>query len=261
MPFAFAPCGWEPLPCGALPATGAPGSAEEAEYVSLRDAAAGVLWALSGRQFGGCEVVYRPCRAECVQPLPSWPLATLDGGTWVNASCRACGDRCSCSAISEVRLPGVVYEVVEVKLDGVALDDAAYRVDDGNWLVRVDGGSWPTCQEMALPPTEVGTWSATVLDAVPLPVGGRRALGELMSEMWKSCGGGGGGSCLPKRVQTITRQGLTIGLLDPMEFLDKGRTGLYFTDLWLRAVNPESRPQGARVLSLDMERHRTTTWP
>jgi len=60
---------------------------------------------------------------------------------------------CSCSRLCEAILPGPVGGIVEVLLDGVALPPTAYRVDNGNRLVRTDGDCWPACQDMAAPPT------------------------------------------------------------------------------------------------------------
>jgi hypothetical protein len=258
VPTTLAPCGWELQPCGPLP------EVEDESYEPLKDAAAEVLWKLSGRQFGLCERTIRPCRPECRdQGLDSgpWPDAYLSSGEWVNSACRQCGERCSCSRVCEVRLPGVAYALVSVIEDGVSQGSGGpFRLDDSQWLVRTDGACWSTCQEMGLPLTEVGTWGVTYLDGIPLPPGGQRALGELMSELWKACRDDTS-CCLPKRVRTLVRGGITVAMLDHMEFLDNGRTGLYFTDLWLQAVNPLHRPSGARVISPDFDPGRTQTWP
>jgi hypothetical protein len=251
----LAPCSWPVQPCGPLPEEADP------EYENLREAASFVVWALSGRQFGLCEVTVRPCRRECLEgPDAPWPLAYLDAGQWVNAGCRSCVGRCGCPAASEVRLPGPVYEVVSVTTDGVPVTGGPWRVDDSEWLVRTDGGSWPTCQPVGLPLTEEGTWGVTYVRGVPVPPAGQRAVGQLMSELHRACNRE---ACnLPVRVQTIAaRGGLPTTVLDPMDFFDKGRTGLYYVDLFLAAVNPKGRPQAARVLSPDMDEHRTQTWP
>lgn len=58
-------------------------------------------------------------------------------------------------------------------------------------------------------------------------------------------------SCsLPERVTNVTRQGVSYTLLDPQDFLDNGRTGLYFVDLVIKAYqarkvsvySPETKP-------------------
>lgn len=55
---------------------------------------------------------------------------------------------------------------------------------------------------------------------------------------------------LPERVTSISRQGVSWTLLDPMDFLDKGKTGIYSVDLILSAMNPgNTRRAVARVFS------------
>lgn len=256
MPITSPPCDWPVQPCGPLP------EEESGEvYEELRAAATEVLWALSGRQFGCCPVIYRPCRADCVgqaDPLP-WG-GYLSDGKWYNYPCRSCGDRCSCSELCEVRLPGGVCDVTEVTVDGVALGESEYRVDDLSWLVRQGVGCWPTCQDMSKPLGEEGTWGVTYTRGTPVPAGGQRAAGQLMSELWLACENDD--KCiLPRRVQIFVRGGQPLIALDPMSFLKEGKTGLYFVDLWLAAVNPEARPAAARVISPDAPLGRETTWP
>ena len=52
-------------------------------------------------------------------------------------------------------------------------------------------------------------------------------------------------------MQTITREGITMTLLDPQEFLDKGRTGLPDVDRWLVLVNPGGQRSPSVVASVD----------
>ena len=58
---------------------------------------------------------------------------------------------------------------------------------------------------------------------------------------------------LPERVTSITREGVTMALIDPQEFIQEGRTGLYTVDLWLNAVNPNRLLKRATVWSPDMK--------
>lgn len=241
------PCSWPVLECGPLPDRG---TAEYAEYAAL---AGEVLWALSGRRFGCCETTIMLCSAGCE---PEWPRDEHGPASpWVLASCRACLDLrpCQHGGSAEAYLPGPVCEMIEVVVGGEVVPTGSYRVDDLSWLVRTDGGAWPSG-------ARPGDWTARYTRGTPVPLGGQRAAGELMSELWKACTNDG--TCaLPKRVQVIARQGITFGMLDPMTFLEKGKTGLYFTDLWLSAVNPLARPRAARVASPDFEPGRTETWP
>lgn len=68
-----------------------------------------------------------------------------------------------------------------------------------------------------------------------LPPGAKRHTLKLANEFWKS---GAGKPCkLPERITSITRQDVTWQVLDPLEFLDKGLTGIGSIDLWVARIN------------------------
>lgn len=234
------------------------------------NSAAEILYALSGRQFGACEVALRPCRRDCCDPCGSagmsWTPLNLGSGEWTNIRCNSCGDSCSCTNVCEVSLPGPIESITQVKLNGEVLDSSAYRVDNGNSLVAlkrsIDGGDpvsfcWPTCQDMNRATDQPNTWGVTYLRGMPVPSAGRRALAELACELCLACLGD---SCcaLPKRVTSLNVDGASMAMLDPMTFIDKGLVGLYAVDLWLRSVNPKALSRGAAILSPDMVQHRRT---
>lgn len=232
------------------------------------DVATEIMWNLSGRQFGLCTVTVRPCRAPCTR-LPAGMLAPLYGGgsywphmvdgVWING-CGTCSTDCSCGPLCEIVLPGPVDSVVEVQLDGDVLASNSYFVYDHRKLVRRGGEEcWPTCQHLDRPLGEPGTLGVTYRQGIPVPAAGRLAAGTYACEILKACTGG---PCrLPKRVTSVSREGVVLGMLDPMEMLDKGRTGLYEVDAWLVAVNPNGLRQGARVYSPDRRPARVQTWP
>lgn len=59
-----------------------------------------------------------------------------------------------------------------------------------------------------------------------------------------------GGDCnLPKRVTNISRQGLSMALLDPQDFLDKGKTGVPEIDLAISVFNRGNARMRARVFT------------
>lgn len=215
-----------------------------------------VLWALGGRRHGPCTTTIRPCRADLVPRWGSWPewghgfTPQLVNGVWYNV----CGHRssCGCSELSEISLPwGPVSAIGAVKLDGVTLVAGTdYRLDDRRRLVRLPAtAAWPACQDISLADTQPGTFSIALTHGVPLDDMAPMAAAELACEFiakWTS------GKCrLPERVQTITRQSVTWTVLDPQQFLKEGRTGLYFVDLWLRAVNPTGQTEESKVWSVE----------
>jgi hypothetical protein len=222
------------------------------------------LWRWTGRQYGVCPVLIRPCRQQCMEgtstygPVQSAWTPTLISGRWYNVGCGQCGDTCGCQYGATLKFEKPVYAIYEITIDGIVLDPTAYRVDNARLLVRQDGQQWPFCQNLSKPLGQPGTWSISAGIGLAVPSGGQIAAGKLASELFKaSCGGTG---CeLPQRLQTITRQGISINMaLD--EMVDQGRTGIWIIDSWVASVtkldigfslaSPDYRPVG-----------RQTTWP
>lgn len=54
---------------------------------------------------------------------------------------------------------------------------------------------------------------------------------------------------LPDRVTSVSRQGLSWTVIDPQDFLDQGRTGIYEVDLAIRLANPGGARARTRVFS------------
>ena len=225
-----------------------------------------VVWALSGRQFGTCEVTLRPCHNDCMDaPWPhsewTWPgnqyiTPALIDGAWFNIVCQSCVGSCSCTRISEVTLPAPVKRITQVRVDGVTLVTGSYRVDDNRFLVRTDGGEWPRCNDLSHSDGAVGTWSVTVQVGRDVPEGGMWAVGELACEILKAINGE---DCrLPRNVTQLARQGVTISYPDMNALFDKGRTGLYMTDLFIATWNPNALRQPSRTYSIDRPRARRT---
>lgn len=255
-------CGWETDDsCNKVLQTANPDLVQECV-----NAAAEILFALSGRQFGLCETTVRPCRTDECSPCGDsgqfgfrW-TPVLEGGLWTNVACGKCKNDCSCKEVCELYLPGPINSVLEVKMDGAVVPLTGLRVDNRSSVVGMPNGvCWPLCQDMNLFDTEVGTYSVKYLRGVPLPVSGKLALAEFVVELCKACIGDAT-CCLPKRVTNVTRQGISMTLLDPMSFLENGKTGLYLVDAWLQSVNPKQRVRSAAVFSPDLPVTRRTTW-
>jgi hypothetical protein len=143
-----------------------------------------------------------------------------------------------------------IINVIEVRMDGEALiPDVDYRLDNGKYLTRLGGELWPWCNDLSQLEGE-GTWSVTVTLGKDVPVMGQMAVGELACEFAKACVGDD--SCkLPATVQQLTRQGVSMTFIDPNQLFENGQTGLYFSDLFIRSVNPDGRRAPARVYNLD----------
>lgn len=226
----------------------------ESELARALMIASELLWALSGRRWygGGClEEAY----LRSTPPRPgtgTWPYHR----SWGNCSCWLNADWINgypaaaylgawehVAGPYAVRLPRApVMEIASLTINGQPF--TSYNLNRSGWLERLDGKPWDTCSDSTV---------VTYRHGEPPPLGGVQSaitLGvELARDMYDISG------CrLPKRITTITRQGVTVDIADSLDILDKGGTGIVSVDLWLRSVNPEARPQRAGVWSPDVPR-------
>lgn len=258
------PCGWtipDPLCC-----------AEEWAAVPLavqsaaRDYAATILWAATGRQFGLCQVSVRPCGMKrCSDGGGEFWGYDWSGGTWVPYifngqwfNC-ACPGTCCCDPRCQVRLMGPVNSIVEVLVDGIAVDPDTYFVNDEHWLVRTHPDCWPRCADQNVLAGD-GLFEVTYLRGTPVPNALLRAAAVLACEWAKACIGSD--SCrLSNRVTSIVRQGITIDMVAPEDLLESGRTGLWEVDTVIAAYNPHRTQERLRIYAPELNVPKMTTWP
>lgn len=228
--------------------------------------ASATLERLTGYRVGACPITVRPCKPSCASAAS--PYVSAFGNTafqpqinplgqWIN-SC-GCQQDCSCTSLCELKLPGPVGRVDEVRLDGVSMADTLYRVDNGNLLVYIgtDDCPWPSCQDMALPDTAVGTLSITYLNAYPVDSLGAYAMGVLSMEYGRACAGN---NCrLPAGVTMIVRQGISMEVVSGA--FPSGMTGIREVDTFLALWNPDGLSRQATVWSPGQHRPRVTTIP
>jgi hypothetical protein len=264
------PCAW---PINTICCDGWDGFDPELQDVATAWAT-DILWGLTGRRFGECTILARPCGDGChgggymTYPVymdgnagasgATWIPFIDAGGTWRNCACLGA---CTCKARCEVWLPGPVASVSEVVVDGVIVPPTAYRIDNGNILVRQDGECWPKCQDFnlsAVDPDTENTFVVTYQRGVPVPVAGQVAAGMMACDFAKSCTTG----CkLPGNLASLTRQGVEVTVADPTEDVNAGLTGIPFVDQWIRSVNPNRLSSRSRVSSLDINLPREVTTP
>lgn len=239
-------------------------------------AASDILFSLSGRQFAGvCQDTVRP-EGRFVTPDHGRPIRAgvwgygyqpaaggYIGGDWGMPLCNR-SERSACTALPEITL-GVypLTEIVQIKIDGAVIDPGTYDIADNKYLVRTapnvsaesQSKGWPCCNDMALPDTEIGTWSVTFNYGMPPPVSGVMACAELACQLVLASTPSTVGSCkLLTRVTQITRQGLTAVVADPLAFLKDGKTGLTLCDMFLTQVNPHGLRRRSTVSSPDIGR-------
>lgn len=252
------PCGWPVAPCG-VGCADTLGQLEPETRDQVEVWASEFLWRATGQRYGLCEETYRPCVRVCgLASGLSRPSRV--SGQWVNLTCGSCRGSCGCERpISEIVIPGT-HEVTGITIDGVPLDPAeTVAVYDRRRLVRIDGGTWPRCQDLAIPGDSDGAWQVTVLRGEPVPAGAATVTAILACEFARACLGDDG--CrLPQRVQTVTRQGVTVGFMDSFDGLDALGTGIFEVDAWVGAAR-STRWAAPSIRSLDTPPTPVQTWP
>lgn len=213
--------------------------ASEAVVTEAIAVASDILYRLSGQVYPGiCAETVRPCLCGA---CAGWSPSLIDG-TWFNSSCSHSDPYCGCGGRA-VRLPrDRVTDVTQVLIDGAIF--ISYRLDSPGWLVRTDGGVWPSRQDIHQETTEKGTWSVSYSFGRLPPAGGLFAAKWLTAEIIKACTGG---KCrLPAHAVSVSRRGVSYDL-EAM----KGRVGIPEADMWLSTVNPNGRSRPARITAAD----------
>jgi hypothetical protein len=193
--------------------------------------------------------------------MPSWGTCSVG---WGNDGIGGEVTHYGCSNPPEIDLGAFpVREVTEVKINGVVIPSAEYQLDGYRKLIRMrtsesavptEVWGWPTCQLDDLPDTEQGTFSVTYMHGTPPPEDGVMAAKALARELCLY--GLGQANALPTRVTSVTRQNVSMTILDLMDYLEKGRTGIYACDLFIKSINPEASTRPALVWSPDIGRAR-----
>lgn len=131
-----------------------------------------------------------------------------------------------------------VREIISITEMGSVLPHGSYEIRNRSFVVKKNKLPW-----LSDPLNEIEveyTYGASI------PTAGRFAALRLATELTLSwtdspdC-------ALPVRLSSVTRQGVQITVLDPQEFLDKGRTGLYEVDLFLRVYNPDGAKKKSKL--------------
>lgn len=256
----MAPCSWTIPECGC---GGCVADLPPGRRASATAAASLVMWALTGRQYGLCEITVMPCSPRSSRSYQVYPVdldvfgsavgfhPIIEDGIWRNVGYGSC-----CQTGCEVDLPGPVTKanISEVTVAGVVVDADAYQVHDKHLLVRVDGGCWPACINYAATPPD---FTVTYLRGDPTPQPVLDATATLLCEFGKACVGA---PCrLPSRIVSMTRQGVDVQLADLTELIAQGLVGIDEIDRVILAVNPGQLRQRPQVWSPDVPMPRVVT--
>lgn len=233
------PGGWRAAYAVSQPPGYASLSAEERSlWESL---AAEYLHRWTGRRFGLTPTRLRPIFKEQRPSTfrgagPGTARRWYSQGSSLSISCGRCGRTCACSSPYSIILPGPVHSVESVTIDGVALPEGAYQMQ-GRTLTRIDGSRWPAYSYLTPQQEASGRgWEVNYTRGAALPDPGAIAVGTLAIEFWKAYTGDR--DCqLPTRLSSITREGVSVTVLDTFEDLDgSGHTGIWLVDSWVASV-------------------------
>lgn len=254
-----------------------PDTTPAATVLKWRQFATAYLWAMTGRRLGpSCPTTVRPCKRSCfegygygrflnqgqyngLQSTGGWiPYIGADGEFRNATLCGCPTSGCHCGPeLCEIELPGPVYDIVEVTIDGVVVDSSTYAVYDARFLTRVTNGPdpalcWPTCQDMTRSTAQENTFAVTYRTGLSLSGLATVAVTQLTAHFIRGCGGGCGcGAGTRQNLQRLQRQGVELEFADPQQLFDDGRTGIQAVDMFIRAANPYGLASPLRVLSPD----------
>lgn len=154
-------------------------------------------------------------------------------------------------AHSTVELPNFpIRTVTKVTIDGTDLAPGSWLIVDDRWLVRADGQSWPFAQRLDLPAGSPSTWTIEYGWGAAPPAAGVLAWRVLACELGKSVAGDE--SCrLPKRLQNLTREGVSMVVLDA-EAQTGGDFGIYEIDQFVKRFNPGGLDRQPKVINVDL---------
>lgn len=212
-----------------------------AEIAAAR--ASGILYNLSGEKFQG---IHRTTEVISKPTLPSGRYGPqLIGGQMYNLPVRDCNsvqyNDNSCF-VREMRLRhGPVHEVYSLTADGKEIPLDTFTIRNKSYLVKNGRNAyWDFCS----------THEFVVkykYGANPPPAGVDAAI-DLANEFLLAIDGDE--RCrLPERISSISRQGVSIHVSDPQEYLNDGRTGIYSVDMFLRAYNPSKAKKKSKVFT------------
>jgi hypothetical protein len=201
-----------------------------------------VVWRLSGMLYAPVQLITEAydTRLSLCMSSQIYPIF-LQGSPYNIAACSQCA--CSnCGVFHRTRLRGYpIRGVYDVWADGIKLADNEYVVLDNSVLGLTTS---KYCNVRCL--------VVRYAYGTGVPPGGRAAVAKLADQLLLSARGE---DCdLPARVTSVSRQGVSWTLLDPQDFIDQGRTGIYEIDMLLHALNPSHALARPRVFSPDLPR-------
>ena len=213
------------------------------------------LQMLTGYRLSICPTTVRPCSGSCWAAIGSSYIEApvggfgqpfipyIRGGNWFNFC--GCGVECNCGPrLERVFLPSIVGGIDEVRIDGEVVPASAYRVDNGNQLIRLDGDEWPSCQDMTAGVDDENTFFVRYFEGAAPNDLFAYAAGVLAWEFFLSCTGST--KCkLPSGVTSIVRQGVSMTIENNL--WTNGKSGIDEVDRVVALLNPQGLRQAPQI--------------
>lgn len=249
------PCGWAITKCGC----GSCWNTYTPEVQATASALAiGIMWAATARRYGQCAIIVQPCVKVNEPDYRTYPLDTADygnayihNGAWYN-TCGAETTKCCTGCELDLEGPTTTTGVTKVLVDGIALPASSYQIMNGHILVRTDGVCWPTCINYSQqnPPS----LQVEYLKGLAIPERVQVATERLACEFAKACVGAA--CALPRRLKSITRQGVEATVADLVDTkagsaIGPIRTGIPEVDMIIQLENPRGRQAPSIIWSPD----------
>lgn len=226
----------------------------EADTLFSRQVASEFMFYRLAMQYPGtCTETIRPCFtcSPCSTDGPPWEAQIYDGRIY-NMRCEG-GNLCNCSDASSIELPdSPVTNIVEIKIDGVVLDPANYKLYN-DVLYRTDGLSWPYCNELFLDDSESGTWSVQYEFGYEPPALVKQATTALACHWQDMCGSSESCSAcrIPRNAVSMSRANTTYQLLTPASMQamtgELAYVGIPEVDYAIQTLNPHGYRRMARI--------------
>lgn len=212
------------------------------------DYATFVLFKLSGEKYPGVTTATETYVSESRASTLADPVSTTALG---NIAAIGIPDRVQYP--QRLYLRGTpVHKVDAVQYGNTVLDTGDYALYNKRFLKLRSGGPWDYfCDQKGI--------TVTYSYGMMPPSAGRLAASTLANELLILLGENTDAEqCrIPERVTSVSREGISFDMVNPMEFMDDGKTGIWEIDLFIRTANPSRAKKPPRILSAnDPRRYR-----
>ena len=207
-----------------------------------------VLYKLSGEKYPGISRTQEIYVAESRRSTHADPISTEAA-----RNIQMIGVPPTIQYPQRLYLRGVpVHEVHSVSYGNAVLDPTEYILFNKRFLKLSNGAIWNyACDQRGI--------TVDYSYGMMPPSAGRLAASTLANELLILLGeNSNSAQCrIPERVTSVSREGISFDMVNPMEFKDEEKTGIWEIDLFIRTSNPSRAKKQPRLLSAsDPRRYR-----